>query len=95
MKKICRWACRHRAGLLAFAVGFAAWGLFYIARRSTAAMDWWLAYVSMPIKRGLSFYSRPAAVQRVRAGRNGAHRRGAGAADPRRAPPQAGGLGVA
>ena len=43
MKKICRWACRHRAGLLALAVGFAAWGLFYIARRSTAAMDWWLA----------------------------------------------------
>ena len=55
MKKICRWACRHRAGLLALAAGFAAWGLFYIARRSTAAMDWWLAYVSMPVKRGLSF----------------------------------------
>ena len=59
MKKICRWACRHRAGLLALAVGFAAWGLFYIARCSTAAMDWWLAYVSMPVKRGLSFIVDP------------------------------------
>lgn len=59
MKKICRWACRHRAGLLALAVGFAAWGLFYIARRSTATMDWWLAYVSMPVKRGLSFIVDP------------------------------------
>ena len=59
MKKICRWACRHRAGLLALAVGFAAWGLFYIARRSTAAMDWWLAYVSMPVKRGFSFIVDP------------------------------------
>lgn len=59
MKKICRWACRHRAGLLALAVGFAAWGLFYIARRSTAAMDWWLTYVSMPVKRGLSFIVDP------------------------------------
>ena len=39
MKKICRWACRHRAGLLALAVGFAAWGLFYVARRSTAASN--------------------------------------------------------
>ena len=59
MKKICCWACRHRAGLLALAAGFAAWGLFYIARRSTAAMDWWLAYVSMPVKRGLSFIVDP------------------------------------
>ena len=59
MKKICRWACRHRAGLLALAVGFAAWGLFYVARRSTAAMDWWLTYVSMPVKRGLSFIVDP------------------------------------
>lgn len=59
MKKICRWACRHRAGLLALAAGFAAWGLFYIARRSTAAMDWWLTYVSMPVKRGLSFIVDP------------------------------------
>ena len=40
-------------------MGFAAWGLFYIARRSTTAMDWWLTYVSMPVKRGLSFIVDP------------------------------------
>lgn len=95
MKKICRWACRHRAGLLALAAGFAAWGLFYIARRSTAAMDWWLTYVSMPVKRGLSFIADPLPFSACELGANGAHRRGAGAAGPRRAPPQAGGLGAA
>ena len=48
------WLCRHRAACLGLLAGLAALGLFAAARGNRAAMDWWLAHVSMPVKRGIS-----------------------------------------
>ena len=45
---------RHRAACLGLLAGLAALGLFAAARGNRAAMDWWLAHVSMPVKRGIS-----------------------------------------
>ena len=45
---------RHRAACLGLLAGLAALGLFAAARSNQAAMDWWLAHVSMPIKWGIS-----------------------------------------
>ena len=59
MNALLRWSCRHIGGLLGLAAGFAALGLFYLARGNTAAMDRWLAHVSMPVKRGVSFLVDP------------------------------------
>lgn len=59
MKSLSAWARRHGGGLAALLAGLAALGLFYWARRSTAAMDWWLDNVSMPVKRGVSFLVDP------------------------------------
>ena len=43
----------HRAALAGLAGAAAALGLFYLARRSRRAMDWWVDSVSMPVKRAL------------------------------------------
>ena len=43
----------YRRLLVTLAAGLAAVGLFYAARGSTKAMDWWVWRVSMPVKRGL------------------------------------------
>ena len=47
MKKLSGWCRAHRGGL-------AALGAFWYFRRSTAAMNWFIQYVSMPYKRVLS-----------------------------------------
>ena len=48
------WLHRHRAACLWLLAGLTAWGLFVAARGNRSAMDWWLAHVSMPVKRGIS-----------------------------------------
>ena len=53
-KNCTTWLRRHRAACLGLLAGLAALGLFAAARGDRAAMDWWLAYVSMPVKRGIS-----------------------------------------
>lgn len=45
---------RHWAACLGLLAGLAALGLFAAARGNRAAMDWWLAHVSMPVKWGIS-----------------------------------------
>ncbi|WP_455501810.1 DUF3810 domain-containing protein [Gemmiger sp.] len=59
MKSLFPWFRRHIGGLIALAAGCAALGLFYLARGDTAAMDWWLEHISMPVKRGVSFLVDP------------------------------------
>ena len=59
MKKLSGWCRAHRGGLAALAGGGAALGVFAAARRSRTAMDWWLAHISMPVKRGISFAVDP------------------------------------
>ena len=59
MNKLLSWLRAHRGGLAALAAGLAALGVFRLARRDTAAMDWWLDCVSMPAKRVLSFLVDP------------------------------------
>ena len=59
MNRLSNFLRTHRAALLALAAGLAALGLFYAARSSTPAMDWWLDHVSMPVKRGISFLVDP------------------------------------
>lgn len=51
---ILRWCGARRGRLAACLTGIAALGVFYAVRGSRAAMDWWLAAVSMPCKRLLS-----------------------------------------
>ena len=53
-KTLTAWLRRHRAACLGLLAGLAALGLFAAARGNRAAMDWWLAHVSMPVKRGIS-----------------------------------------
>ena len=53
-KTLTAWLRRHRAACLGLLAGLAAWGLFAAARGNRTAMDWWLAHVSMPVKRGIS-----------------------------------------
>ena len=59
MKSLFPWFRRHIGGLIALAAGAAALGLFYVVRGNTAAMDWWLKHISMPVKRGVSFLVDP------------------------------------
>ena len=59
MKAMQQWLRAHRAGLAALAAGCGALGVFVLARGDTAAMDWFLAHVSMPVKRGVSFLVDP------------------------------------
>ena len=59
MKKLSGWCRAHRGGLAALAGGGAALGVFAAARSSRTAMDWWLAHISMPVKRGISFAVDP------------------------------------
>ena len=59
MKKLSGWCRAHRGGLAALAGGGAALGVFAAARSSRTAMDWWLAHISMPVKRGISFAVGP------------------------------------
>ena len=54
MKTFTAWLHRHRAACLGLLAGLAALGLFAALRSNTAVMDWWLARVSMPVKRGVS-----------------------------------------
>ena len=49
----------HKAGLALLGGGVAALGVFWAARRSTAAMQWWVEYVSMPVKRFVSALVEP------------------------------------
>ena len=53
-KTLTAWLRRHWAACLGLLAGLAALGLFVAARGNRAAMDWWLAHVSMPVKRGIS-----------------------------------------
>ena len=53
-KTLTTWLRRRLAACLGLLAGLAALGLFAAARGNRAAMDWWLAYVSMPVKRGIS-----------------------------------------
>ena len=53
-KTITAWLRHHLAACLGLLAGLAALGLFQALRGNTAAMDWWLACVSMPVKRGIS-----------------------------------------
>ena len=59
MKKLSGWCRAHRGGLAALAGGGAALGVFAAARSSRTSMDWWLAHISMPVKRGISFAVDP------------------------------------
>lgn len=59
MKKLSGWCRAHRGELAALAGGGAALGVFAAARSSRTAMDWWLAHISMPVKRGISFAVDP------------------------------------
>ena len=59
MNQILLWLRAHRRGVAALAAGLAALGIFVLARRDRAAMDWWLSHISMPIKRGVSFLVDP------------------------------------
>ena len=59
MKKLSGWCRAHRGGLAALAGGGAALGVFAAARSSRTAMDFWLAHISMPVKRGISFAVDP------------------------------------
>jgi len=59
MKKLSGWCRAHRGGLAALVGGGAALGVFAAARSSRTAMDWWLAHISMPVKRGISFAVDP------------------------------------
>ena len=58
-KTLTAWLRRHRAACLGLLAGLAALGLFAAARGNRAAMDWWLAHVSMPVKRGISALVNP------------------------------------
>lgn len=49
----------HKAGLALLGGGVAALGVFWAARRSAAAMQWWVEYVSMPVKRFVSALVEP------------------------------------
>ena len=49
----------HRAALAGLAGAAAALGLFYAARGSRPAMDWWVDAVSMPVKRALGALCDP------------------------------------
>ena len=49
----------HKAGLALLGGGVAALGVFWAARRSAAAMQWWVEYVSMPAKRFVSALVEP------------------------------------
>ena len=49
----------HKAGLALLGGGVAALGVFWTARRSAAAMQWWVEYVSMPVKRFVSALVEP------------------------------------
>ena len=49
----------HKAGLALLGGGAAALGVFWAARRSAAAMQWWVEYVSMPVKRFASALVEP------------------------------------
>lgn len=49
----------HKAGLALLGGGVAALGAFWAARRSAAAMQWWVEYVSMPVKRFVSALVEP------------------------------------
>ena len=49
----------HKAGLALLGGGVAALGVFWVARRSAAAMQWWVEYVSMPVKRFVSALVEP------------------------------------
>ena len=49
----------HRAALLGLAGALAALTLFWAARSSRAAMDWWVESVSMPVKRALGAVCDP------------------------------------
>lgn len=51
--------CAHKAGLALLGGGVAALGVFWAARRSAAAMQWWVEYVSMPVKRFVSALVEP------------------------------------
>ena len=53
-KTLTAWLRRHRAACLGLLAGLAALGLFAAARGNRTAMYWWLAHVSMPVKRGIS-----------------------------------------
>ena len=53
-KNCTTWLRRHRTACLGLLAGLAALGLFAAARGDRAAMDWWLAHVSMPVKCGIS-----------------------------------------
>ena len=49
----------HKAGLALLGGGVAALGVFWAARRSAVAMQWWVEYVSMPVKRFVSALVEP------------------------------------
>lgn len=49
----------HKAGLALLGGGVAVLGVFWAARRSAAAMQWWVKYVSMPVKRFVSALVEP------------------------------------
>lgn len=49
----------HKAGLALLGGGVAALGVFWAARRNAAAMQWWVEYVSMPVKRFVSALVEP------------------------------------
>ncbi len=53
-KTITAWLRCHLAACLGLLAGLAALGLFAAVRSNRAAMDWWLAHVSMPVKRSIS-----------------------------------------
>ena len=59
MKNIRPWMQKHGRAWLALLLGGAARALFYAARSNTAAMDWWIERVSMPVKRGVSWVVDP------------------------------------
>ena len=59
MNRLSHFLRAHRAALSALALGLAALALFYLTRGNAAVMDWWLAHVSMPVKRGISFLADP------------------------------------
>ena len=54
MQKCKQWCRTHWGGLAALAAGGAALACFYLLRGNRTLTDAWLAYVSMPVKRGIS-----------------------------------------
>lgn len=59
MRALGCWALAHRGALAALAGALGAVGLFLVFRSDRAAMDWWVARVSMPVKRFLGAVCDP------------------------------------